>query len=288
MAYSNELKALLSAGKGVGVIANLVDDTGASNLPNGSKTTFKLSKKFTSTPQVLKSTDSGVTWAVQTVTFNSVANTITFSTAPASTDLIMVSGGTGNQAAIPITTPKPIEYVDRDLIASNHHSVYAYNGLTYAGTGKVATGSSVESKGVEDVVGTTKVVEVGVQITVNQGEIVVAGEGHTDAGIYYKRLNSDATFTSSGGTLASSNWEEVTRGFDYNSTTPIHNTITLDNQSIVGVKGLVARTSDATQVFTQEIIDGQPDSGEFEQLTNGVLDTGEQTKVLLKPSSVRI
>ena len=240
MSYPSKLKVLLSAGKGVGITANLVDDGGNSNLPDGTKVTFKLSQKVTNQLQVLKSTDSGVTWIPETVTFDNVANTITFGTAPATTDLIMVSNLSANQPAIPVSTPKPIEVVDRDLIASNHHSVYAYNGLTYASSGKIATGSSVESKGVDDVL------------------------------------------------------QDVSKNI---FTTPKHTALTLDNQSIVASKALLTQTSNATQVFTQELgYDSTAgdfgDNNQFNQLTSGTLTdlNGHtvQTKVLLKPSSIKL
>ena len=258
------------------------------------KTLWNLTYKAIEVYQVLYTADSGVTWDTQTFTHDSVNNQITLGTARAE---ILVSYKAQNQPAVPVSTPKPIEVVDRDLIASNHHSVYAYNGLTYASSGKIATGNSVETKGIEDVVLNVYdyKLEVGVSVTIQDGKTYLIGNGFNNltAGSIYILKNSghstptmmtpDATWTNNFYLLGSI------------TTTPKHQPLTLDNQSIVASKALIAQASNATQVFIQELdydstAGDLGDNNKFDQLTSGTLTdlNGHtvQTKVLLKPSSI--
>lgn len=77
----------------------IVAEDGTSLLPTGALTTFKNSRKVTiGSPviyQVLKSTDNGATWTLLTsgthYSFTATTNSIAFVTAPATTDLIMVT-----------------------------------------------------------------------------------------------------------------------------------------------------------------------------------------------------
>jgi len=240
--YPTSLKSVLASGKGVGFMnALLTSDSGTTLIPDGVIDTFKVSKKGITFYNAIRSTDSDTnpsapTWASFTPTSSTVTNALTLTDEP-SGNLVLAQYSSGNQPAIPITTPRPIEVVDRDLIASNHHSVYAYNGLTYAGTGKVATGVSIESKYLEDVL---------------QNE------------------NKDI------------------------ADVPKHKSLVLDSTSIVASKALVAQTSNATQVFTQEMVYNVDwgDTDEFDALTNTTTTNlnGDtvQHKVLLKPSSIKL
>jgi hypothetical protein len=90
----------------------LVSEEGDSMLPDGVETTFKLSNKATAVEQVLKSTDNGVTWATASYTLNSTANTITFSTAPAVDDLIMVNYTTTDNPTYPAVNSECLEIGD--------------------------------------------------------------------------------------------------------------------------------------------------------------------------------
>lgn len=90
---------------GVSGVPLIVAEDGSSLLPTGALTVFKLSRKANATPlQVLKSTDSGATWTALAVTtgytFSTITNAITFVTAPATTDLIMVTYQTHTNMAV--------------------------------------------------------------------------------------------------------------------------------------------------------------------------------------------
>lgn len=100
----------------------IVAEDGTSMLPTGSLTTFKLSKKANATPlQVLKSTDSGATWTALTVTthytFSTTTNAITMVTAPATTDLIMVTYQTHTSMAVPATNGEVLAIGDASALA---------------------------------------------------------------------------------------------------------------------------------------------------------------------------
>jgi len=323
-------------------------------IPDGSGKAYKLSKKVVDRLSHIVSNNGGDTYAEKVAdskygVLDQIANDIDYTSGydPVG-HFALATSIVSNQSAIPITTPRPIEYVDRDLIASNHHSVYAYNGLTYAGTGKVATGSSVESKVVEDVVLTYDEYPLYYDGDVSLGDKITLAYG--------SKQGWQITITREGGFLASVFESMALTGniLYYGGTayaildrviacpTPTHSTLALDAASIVGVKGLVTQTSEATQVFTQEVssgwdgtstfVDGVTtglvigttyeettskllyvaesgtitvsdtntwscpasynDTATFKQLTSGATtDSGAnsiQTKVLLKPSSVRI
>jgi hypothetical protein len=243
--YPTSVKSLLTSGKAIGFCsADLVNDSGTTLIPDGVIDTFKVSKKGITFYNAIRSTDSDTnpsapTWTSFTPTSSTVTNALTLTNEPIG-NLVLAQYSSGNQSAVSIATPKSVLVVDRDIIASNSSDVNKYNGLVYAATGKIATGSSVEAKGVDD---------------------VVLDE------------NSDIF------------------------TTPQHVSLTLDSDSIVASKALVTQTANATQVFTQEMVwdsvnSDWGDSNEFDQLTSGTainLDGSTiQTKVLLKPSSIKL
>lgn len=100
----------------------IVAEDGTSMLPTGVLTVFKLSRKANAAPlQVLKSTDSGVAWTALTVTthytFSTVTNAITMVTAPATTDLIMVTYQTHTNMAVAGVNSKVLEV--GDVVANN-------------------------------------------------------------------------------------------------------------------------------------------------------------------------
>ena len=103
--YPQSWKDAMASGRGTFGVPLIVAEDGTSYLPNASMTTWKLSRKANATPlQVLKSTDSGATWTALAVTtnytFNTITNAITFLSAPASTDLIMVTYQTHTNMAV--------------------------------------------------------------------------------------------------------------------------------------------------------------------------------------------
>jgi hypothetical protein len=115
----------------------LVSEEGASMLPDGVETTFKLSNKATAVEQVLKSTDNGATWATASYTLNSTANTITFNTAPPVDDLIMVNYTTTDNPTYPAVNSECLEI--GDVWAGSSPSTTQGNLLTQALLGKVGT-----------------------------------------------------------------------------------------------------------------------------------------------------
>lgn len=106
---------------GVSGVPLLVNEDGSSALPNGSNTTWKLSKKANGNPLlVLKSTDNGTTWTALSLTahytINTTANTITFVTAPATNDLIRVEYQTHTSMAEPTANAEVLEIGDSWLV----------------------------------------------------------------------------------------------------------------------------------------------------------------------------
>ena len=148
--YPQELRNLLASGKGVGFMNPLlIGQDGEAYLSNDSMARPVFSKKYI----------RGYTYPYLTLsdgkyrTENQLNNTV-------SNDrnnyyfanfIVFTHYQAQNQPAVPISVTKPIQTIDRNLIASDHHSVDAYNGLIYAASSKVATGSSVEARDVEDV-----------------------------------------------------------------------------------------------------------------------------------------
>ena len=269
-------------------------------IPDGVIDNFKLSKKFVTMEQGIRTTDSGGIYTAFTPTSDSVNNDVTL-TNEAIGNVVLITSIVSNQPAIPVSTPKPIEVVDRDLIASNHHSVYAYNGLTYASSGKVATGSSVESKSVEDAVADSHG-----YTDLHQGASAPIQKGSRFRFYGFTSTDSKSVWEYVGSAVIGSWTPNINDGIgdgdivgdwvkSYVNMLPKHQPLTLDNQSIVASKALITQTSNATQVFTQKLdYDSTAgdfgDNNQFDQLTSGTLTDLNgyivQTKVLLKPSSI--
>lgn len=93
----------------------LVNEDGTSALPDGAKTTWKLSRKANGNPLlVLKSTDSGATWSVLSLTTNytisTINNTITFVTPLGVDDLVRIEYQTHTSMAVPVANSEVVEY----------------------------------------------------------------------------------------------------------------------------------------------------------------------------------
>lgn len=120
----------LSSGKKLNVILDFVDDHGNSNIPDGIKTTFKINGKADEIYQILKSTDNGVTWNTLTLTtdyiFDIINNSITFVSAPLSTDNILYSFKKDNQ---PLSKSNPNEVLQESLkvISSDSNDINKAN-----------------------------------------------------------------------------------------------------------------------------------------------------------------
>ena len=289
--YPADLKALLASGKGVGFMNPLLVGQDGSDYTQLT-TTIQSRKAKKLYPLVNITSMSVFTRALDTST-----NAITDPISP-NINAYLLAYQAQNQSAIPVSTPKAIQHVDRDLIASNHHSVYSYNGLTYAATGKVATGAKVESCGVDDVVGVKYNLawddsDVGTTVVIGRGIyiLLLVDMGSYKAGdiVEYTAMDRLTWVLNATSPTVYNGWYKV-------NSTPSHKTINLDNDSIVGAKALITQTDNATQVFTQEMVyddvSGFGDTDQFDQLTSGT-DTDLngntiQTKILLKPSSCKL
>jgi len=306
--YPQSMRNLLASGKGVGFMnALLVGQDGSdytdTSTAAGTWQPILYKKVIGNLGLNIFTSNGGMSFSPYNISssLDAVANTQSglSVTNTDATKVSLLSYKAQNQPAIPVSTPKPIETVDRDLIASNHHSVYAYNGLTYASSSKVATGSSIEAKGVDDVQllsGYDEEIVGDVLITVIPGKIYKA-VGFSKKG-YFEFINpaiytgvypSVYFFDETEPTV----WKDVTVSLSI----PKHQALTLDANSIVGSKALITQTDNATQVFTQEL-DYDSTAGDFgdtdtfERLTDGTLTDlnghSVQTKVLLKGSSIKL
>lgn len=279
--YSQIMKDRLVSGNGiVGLLPDLVDDTGASNLPNGSKTVFKLNGKFTTTHQVLKSTDSGVTWSLLALTthytVNTITNSIAFVTAPASTDIILIAD---TDKCLPYiqATPLPVIDVEPKVIATNSHNIYKGALIGNQVSGKIQVGNGTngyESKMLENEFPYfDDYFEYGVAKEYIKGKrylTLLGGASITQYGVY-ARLGD--TYTSTFATTYivndSSNWGLL---YIINSSSLSHLAITLDNSNSPASKRFKAISQGTNgvvgSVYGMEFTAGG-DTGSFSQLTNG-------------------
>jgi hypothetical protein len=293
--YSDDMKSILASGNPLMFTPNLVDDTGASNIPTGTdgtdgKATFKLNNKFTTAHQVLKSTDKGVNWSPLALTthytVDTVTNSITFTSGniPLASDMIMIS----NTAKIPTTQvsdPKAVKLVGNYVTATNSHSIYKGNQLVPTGKVNVGNGSNgLESRVVENTAsGYTYLSTNKSAPTVTVDETVVkVADGHTAGGIvggYYLRQYTNQTNYD----LSVQDYSNTTtwKFLGTQSSTPTHSTIALDDSNSPAVKFIetIAEDEDGMahyQVFAQEMVSQGGvyggDDNQFTQLTNGTKD----------------
>lgn len=283
--YQQIVKDRFASGLHQNFITNLIDvNTGLSNLPDGVKTTFLMSQKATQNLNVFKSTDSGVTWALQTLTthytIDLVANTITFVSAPASTDLILISNTAKNN---PLKVGvKPVTKIEDKAIFTNSHSIYKGADLGNQVTGKIAvngTTSGLESKVLEnaeikfdvflDVLVKTKV-NTGDTVLIVNNDVAEDGQLAVRVGASFDAIVGSASNILDDGVF----WEFV-------GTTPTHSTVGTANLGTTAVptakyfEGFGGDDySDCAVVFGEEITyDTISEWGDtdFSQLTNGTI-----------------
>jgi len=246
----------------------------SSLIPDGVIDDFKLSEKAVSLSQIVRTTNSGDTWATGSETLDSINNDVTMTDEPAG-NVVLVSYTSKNPT---LTTTNPIRIVEaaNRAIGSNSHSIYKGNMLV-DGKIQVGTGVGLEGKVLEDNIiqgYDTKLVS-GSQ-TIKDGELVyydgtfVITSG--DVGIY-RRLG-DATFNGVDANFLGAAWALVRLG---GVTTPKHSTINLDNTSD-GHKHIIAKGVDSYGMvydvgISEGLIEdtGFGDNNEFNQLTNGTL-----------------
>jgi hypothetical protein len=294
--YSDDMKAILASGNSLMFTPNLVDDTGASNIPNSTdgtdgKATFKLNNKFTTTHQVLKSADKGVNWSPLTLTthytVDTVTNSITFTAGniPLATDMIMIS----NAAKIPTTQvsdPKAVKLVGNYVTGTNSHSIYKGNQLVPTGNINFGNGDNgLESRVVENIElnGADYSTDSGT-IQLLQYDIIYITNNSSSGSVgnFYKMIRGDfgtgvplADYT---GFDNDADFEDLGKSFI--SALPTHSTITLDDSNSPAVKFIetIAEDDDGMahyQVFAQEMVSQGGvyggDDNQFTQLTNGTL-----------------
>ena len=101
----------------------IVAEDGTSLLPDGTRDTFKLSRKANATPLLcLRSTDNGATWTSFTPTFSTTTNAITLTDEPAG-NIVLVYYQTKTTMAVPVTNSEVLEYgkvLGTDGLANAH------------------------------------------------------------------------------------------------------------------------------------------------------------------------
>lgn len=280
-------------------------------LDDTAQTVWELTRKATTVHQVLKSTDSGITWTSTSFTHQAIANTIT----TVSSDKIMVSY-TAKIPTTQVTDPKAVKLVGNYVTATNSHSIYKGNQLVPTGKVNVGNGSNgfesrvVESASISDIVTFDNQSKGRLLKDFRIGTIFYAsitgvhGSYPATVGHYYKLVNYDGQENVA---LDNQCYEYSTRYTDlgtsidesditekgYLSTIPSHNTISLDNSNSPAVKFIetIAEDDDGMahyQVFAQEMTYNEStssydgDDNQFTQLTNGTLtdDNANTVKTL--------
>jgi hypothetical protein len=97
----------------------IVAEDGTSLLPDGTRDTFKLSRKANATPLLcLRSTDAGQNWTSFTPTFSTTTNAITLTDEPAG-NLVMVYYQTRTSMAVPTVNSEVLSFMDMTAINYN-------------------------------------------------------------------------------------------------------------------------------------------------------------------------
>ena len=281
--YPQDWKNRLASGKSIPFNSLLVGKSGTSNIPDGTKTTFKLSRKVTAINQVLQSSDSGATWSIVAPAFDTIANTATFSTAPAVGDLIMFSPTTRNKP-LHQSTPLLIEYISNKVVGNNSNSIYKGAMVTNAITDKVSVGNGsngLESKVLENA-------ELGAYDDGYDGIINDDGDLFSGRIAYLPSRNNEVwcytvtelvNWTAAMSSIVEPSWELI--GHIGVFTTPQHNTIVLDAEVSPASKYFTMICIDTTNnekclaVSGEEMVsnagayDGTTNT--FQQLTNGTI-----------------
>jgi len=285
----------LAGGNSVDIDFALVNvNDGTSMLPDGVIDDFLMPTKIlsASTGGDLIYDNSAGTWGAGTTDIaTNVDNIITSTNLPA--DDVSLSSYTSQNEPFSQSDPMPVKLVQPKTIATNSHSIYKGAMLTKCVTGKVAVGNGVrglESKVLENAEfysgSYDGEIEVGVNIIVKHGDVVkVVDDSFDDAsyGEYYQRNGSDISFTP----LASGTGFQNPTFWESLQTTPEHTPITLDEEDSPSCKVFKTLAVDpdnneyCIQPMGKEVIFDVDygDTGEFEQLTNGVIDDDNANSV---------
>jgi len=216
--------------------------TGDSLIPDGIIDDFKMSEKFTSFSQQIRTTDSGDTWATDTDTTDSVNNKITMTNEP--TGNIVILSYISQNEPYTQTDPMPVQLVQPKVIATNSHSVYRGAMLTKSVTGKVAVGNGVrgyESKVLENAeIGTYDYKNTGVSVsaTMNTGETVYNLDGNDTNGLsgYVYEILAGGTIDLSTANYSNTGAFGLLGKYPIIGTTPENTPITLDEEDSAGCK----------------------------------------------------
>lgn len=295
--YPQILKDRITSGVVTQVLLNTVDDNGNSNIPDGIKTSFKMNKKMIQNYEVLKSTDSGVTWSklASGFTVDLIANTINFTVAPLATDIILISNEASNDPYV-VCDPKPVVNVEPKVIASNTHSIYKEGKTASQITGKITVGDGLrglESKTLENV----NLLEVEPQyINSDESALFTYIKGNVYTITNQNNIAVDLilecliTTTYDTGTWNNSTIDDYGVKFNVDNTyyfkllnsriltTPEHNATVLDKEVSATAKWFNVLEEDDyglhAGIYGQELVvtgGNYGDNDEFEQLSNGTL-----------------
>ena len=113
-------------------------------IPDGVIDDFKLSGKATTLNQVLRSTDSGVTYSTVSVALDSVNNDVTL-TNEAVGNCVFVSYSKKTSQAIPSQSTETISVLPK-VFASNSHSITDGANATYSAKGYISIGTDVSEE----------------------------------------------------------------------------------------------------------------------------------------------
>jgi len=278
--YSQIILDKLAESKACNFEANLIDDEGNNNLPNGTKTSFKVNGKMKENYQVLQSVD-GTTWTTPTFTVDLVANTINFGTAPLATDIFFISNDTNNNPAIK-SDPLPMLTVQDKVVMSNSHSLYKGAAVGNM-NGKIQVGNGArgfESKTLENEIlhtydyvalnGSSNYITIGdevLNLMVDNVAVAVGEIGHV-----YKRGTSSFQSSINNLDFGSVHWTDQGAYLQPTNSTPTLSTSASPaNKWFTGYaydeNGIEYRTYNI-----QEMIDagaGVYNTTEFDNLTNG-------------------
>jgi len=292
--YPQEWKDRLASGLPlIGMNPLLVDDSGNSLIPDGSRTLYPISSKRISTQAdniVINMDGLYTTNNTQDQSSFTIPNTLAIRRASDASDLtnsdFALASYTAKIPTTQVSDPKAVKLVGNYVTATNSHSIYKGNQLVPTGKVNVGNGTNgFESRVVEnslsdleyDGVLTANVVDSVVQNGIYK---IYGFDLYNDGLTYVKRLgidNSSITLSNGADLGSSIYWEliEIPK--------PTHSTISLDNSNSSAVKFIetIAEDEDGMahyQVFAQEMefnaTDGDyaDDIPTFPNLTNGTAD----------------
>lgn len=186
--YPTILADRLASGVGaVGINPLLVSDVGDAIVPDGIIDDFKVSEKATEFFSIVKSTDSGATWAASAPTNSLITNAITMTNEPAA-NITLVPYSAKNKPLLSCALQPVISAVQK-VIATNHYGLYQFAMIGNQISGKIQVGNgAIESKVLENV----EVDENGDIQTVPAHSAIALDASTSPASKYFKVIEQDA------------------------------------------------------------------------------------------------